>query len=456
MSLTPVHPMSEPSSRRDFLKTSGLLTAGTIAAGSVLSGTMVPKVHAAEDNTIKIGLVGCGGRGRGAVSQALHTQGPTKLVAIGDAFIDRAKSVLEFLQKDEFVAPKLDVGDHVFGDLDNYKKVMDVLSPGDVIILATPPAFRPHYFAYAVEKGLHIFAEKPLAVDTPGCKKILAANEVAKQKNLKVAVGLNNRHYWRTEETIKAIQDGEIGDIIACWVYRLQPEFPFIHNPNLTPLQNQLLGFQNWTWGNGSYMVDWMIHNIDICCWARGEQSPVSIQGQGGRQVRKANDQMYDHCAYEYRFGDGVKMMVQLRQITKAWHSFRAVIQGTKGCAVVGEGVGNPVIYKGLKETPENIVWKPQAAGCDSYQEEHNRLFKAIRENSSWNEIERGVQATFVSIMGRMAVDSGLELSYDTCWNSTYELAPNIENWTLESEPPVKPDENGKYHTAIPGETKEF
>ncbi|MDR1962173.1 MAG: hypothetical protein LBQ50_00125, partial [Planctomycetaceae bacterium] len=191
-------------------------------------------------------------------------------------------------------------------------------------------------------------------------------------------------------------------------------------------------------------------------CWARGEQTPVSVQGQGGRQVRKANDQMYDHCAYEYRFDDGVKMMVQLRQITKSWHSFRSVIHGTKGCAVVGEGVGNPVIYKGLKEIPENIAWKPQAGGCDSYQEEHNRLFQAIREDKTWNEIERGVKATFTSIMGRMAVDSGLELSYDTCWNSTYELAPGIENWTLESEAPVKPDENGIYHTAIPGETKEF
>ncbi len=439
------------TSRRNFLKTSGLLAAGTL-----LSGAAVPKVHAAEDNTIRVGVVGCGGRGRGAVRQAINTPGPTKLVAVGDAFAERAKMTVELLSGDKQVSEKVDVGDNIFGGLDNYKQVMDCLESGDVVVMATPPAFRPHQFAYAVEKGLNVFVEKPLAVDAPGCKKMLAANEIAKKKDLKIAVGLNNRHYWRTEETVKAIQDGEIGDIVACWVYRLENAYPHFHDASKSELQNQLIGFQNWTWGSGSYHVDWMIHNIDVCCWARGEMWPTWVQGQGGRAVRTANDQMFDHSAYEYRFDDGVKMMVQLRQITKTWLQFRSVVQGTKGTAVLGEGVGSPLIYKGYKEIPENILWRPKAEGCDSYQEEHNRLFAAIRENRPYNELERGVKATFTSIMGRMAVDSGQELSYDTCWNSEYELAPGIENWTWDSPAPVAANENGRYPIAIPGETKQY
>ena len=438
------------ASRRDFLKTTGV-----IAAGAALVGAAVPKVHAGESNTIRVGLVGCGGRGGGAIRQALNT-GPTKLVAIGDAFDYRAKNTLAALQKDGHYASKIDCGDRIFGGLDNHKKVIDCLEPGDVVILATPPSFRPHYYAYAVEKGVHAFVEKPVGVDTPGCKKMLAANEIAKQKNLKIGVGLNNRHYFRTEETVKAIQDGAIGEIIACWVYRMHGPFPYINDPKLNAIQNQLLGFQNWTWGSGSFMVDWMIHNIDICCWARGDMLPVSVQGQGGRQVRTSNDQMFDHAAYEYRFDDGVKMMVQLRQIAKTYSSFRSVIHGTKGCAVVGEGVRDPIIYKSLKEASDNIAWKPQADTCDSYQEEHNRLFQAIREDKPWNEIQRGVDATFTSIMGRMAVHSGQELSRETCWASTYEMCPNIENLTMNSEPPVKPNEFGLYTQAKPGETKEY
>lgn len=439
------------SSRRNFLKTSGLL-----AAGGVLAGMAVPKVHAAEDNTIRVGIVGCGGRGRGAIRQAINTPGPTKLVAAGDAFAERAKMAVDLLKGDKQVADKVDADTNIFGGLDNYKQVMDCLSPGDVVVIATPPAFRPHQFAYAVEKGLNIFAEKPLAVDTPGCKRMLAANEIAKEKNLKVAVGLNNRHYWRTEETIKAIQDGEIGDIVSCWVYRLENAYPHFHDPNRSELQNQLIGFQNWTWGSGSYHVDWMIHNIDICCWARGDMWPAWVQGQGGRAVRTANDQMFDHSAYEYCFEDGVKMMVQLRQITKTWLRFRSVIHGTKGTAVLGEGVGDPIIFKGYKEIPENVAWKPKSGGCDSYQEEHNRLFAAIREDRPYNELERGVKATFTSIMGRMAVDSGQELTAETCWNSTYELAPGIENWTWDSPAPVQANDDGRYPIAVPGETKQY
>ena len=440
------------SSRRSFLKSTGLLTTGF-----ALSGLAIPKVHAKEDNTIRVGGIGCGGRGRGAIANAISTPGPTRLVAICDAHIDRAKGTVAGFQKDENLAPKCQgLEDNIFGGLDGYKKVMDVLSPGDVVVLGTPPAFRPLHYAYAVKRGLHVFAEKALAVDTPGCKKMLAANAIAKQKNLKAMVGLDQRHFWRAEETIKKIHDGAIGDIVSCWVYRLQNDYGFHNNPNLSPLQNQLLHYGGYTWLSGSYMVDWMIHNIDICCWTRKEMQPVSVQGQGGRQVRRHPDQMYDHCAYEYCFEDGVKMMVQLRQLSKGWQAFKAVIHGTKGSAVLGEGVGEPAIYKRHRETRQDMVWQSELPGNSTKQEEMNRLFKAVRDDSPFNDIDRGVHASFVSIMGRMAVDSGQELTHETCWNSTYDLCPDIENWTMDSPAPVMPQADGTYPLAIPGETKQY
>lgn len=440
---------SETPTRRDFLKTTGVL-----AAGSLVAGTMAPKVHAAGSDVIKVAMVGCGGRGRGAVKNAISADPGTKLVALADAFEDKANAIAGFMKK-EF-GDRVDTEGRVFSGLDSYKKAMDCLGPGDVVVFATPPAFRPLHFAYAVEKGLNIFAEKPLAVDAPGCRKMLELNEKAKEKGLKVAVGLNNRHYLRTEETVKKIQDGMIGDVVSCWVYRLQQEMSLAKTPDKTAFQHQLLNHNGWTWSSGSFMVDWMIHNVDVCCWARKEMWPVSVEGQGGRQTRTFKDQMFDHCAYEYRFEDGVKMMVQLRQIPKTWMAFRAVIHGSKGCAVVGEGVRDPIVYKTLKEANDNILWKSGLPGDNSYQKEHDRLFKAIRDNKEWNEVDRGVRATFTSIAARMAVDSGQELQLADLWESKYEMTPGIENWTIDGEPPVKPDENGNYALPVPGVTKQY
>ena len=444
--------MSENKSsetRRDFLKQAGLM-----AATGVLAGTAVPKVHAAENNTIRIALIGCGGRGRGAVVDAIQTSGPTRVVALADAFDEKAKSIGDFMQS-QFPG-KIDLGDRMFGGLDSYKKAMDCLNPGDFVILAAPPAFRWLHFEYAVEKGLHVFAEKALAVDAPSCRKMLEINKKALEKKLKVGVGLNNRHYPKTGDAVARIQDGAIGDIISCWVYRLQPEYANVPTPGKTEFQHQLLNFNGFTWVSGSYMVDWMIHNLDICCWARKDSWPVSVQGQGGRQVRRFNDQMYDHCAYEYRFADGVKMMTQLRQIPNTWRSFRAVIQGTKGSAVLGEGVREPLFYKGFKQVKDEIVWKSEMPSGSSYQIEHDGLFDAIRNDKPWNEVERGVQATMVAIMGRMAVDSGREVEAKDAWNSQYDLCPGIENWTLDSAAPIRANADGSYNLATPGVTKEY
>jgi predicted dehydrogenase len=446
------------TSRRNFLKTTGLITAST-----ALIGAGAPKIHAASDNTIRIGLVGCGGRGRGAAIQALRADDLTELVAVGDAFQDRAQGYVAALANDASVASRVKVGDKCFGDLDNYKKVIDALSPGDAVILASPPAFRPLHFEYAVNRGLHIFAEKPLAVDTPGCNRILKANELAKQKGLKCAVGLMMRHHKRTAEIVKAIQDGVIGDIIACNIYRKHGEmFPSFRFPqDATPLHKQLIGFQGFRWGNGGFCVDWLIHTKDVVCWARGdyENAPIaSVFGIGGRSVRTANDQLFDHADYEYQFADGVKMTAQLQHINGTHYYGGAWMFGTKGVARLGEGIMDPKIYKGLKEVKANVIWQPEAKNNDHYQEEHNRFYAAIRNNENWNEIDRGVEATLVSLMGRYATDSGLEVSYEAAKKSEYVMAPGLDTWNLQSEAPVKPDENDSYVYTIakPGTTKEF
>jgi predicted dehydrogenase len=437
--------------RRRFLK-----HTGSIVTAGALTGAAVPMVHAAEDNTINIGLVGCGGRGLGALQQALNADSGIKIYALGDAFQDRAANAAKHLMKDAKIANRADIGDRIFGELDSYKKVIDTLNPGDAVILASPPAFRPLHFEYAVKRGLHIFAEKPLAVDTPGCKKILAANETAKQKNLKVAVGLMMRHHHRTEEAVKAVQDGIIGDIVSCYVYRMHNEFFPPHRNDYTPLQSQLIGFQGFPWGNGGFETDWMIHSVDVACWARGEMLPVSVEGQGGRQVRTVNDQLFDHAAYEYRFDDGVKMVVRLRHQSKTFYYSGDWVYGTKGAARIGEGIMSPKIYKGYKEIPENVIWQPKSNDNNHYQEEHHLFFKAIRSNTTWNEIKRSVDATMTCIMARMAVDSGLEITTQAAWDSTYEMAPGLENWTLSSQAPVLPGQDGRYPLAKPGTTREF
>ncbi|GHT22039.1 streptomycin biosynthesis protein StrI [Planctomycetales bacterium] len=417
-------------------------------------------VHAAENNTINIGVIGCGGRGLGAVNQALTT-GNVKLVAIGDAFEEKASNAANALKRNKSFEGKIADDVAIFSGLDNYKKVMDALNPGDVVLLTTPPAFRPLHFEYAVNRGLHIFAEKPLAVDTPGCKRLLAANKLAQEKNLKIAVGLMMRHHFRTEETIAKIHDGSIGDIVACYVYRMHSEYRPAKPPADSPaakslLQSQIIGFQGFPWGNGGFYTDWMIHSVDVACWARKEMLPVSVEGQGGRQVIEQQNQLFDHAAYEYRFDDGVKMIVQLKHISNTFYQSGDWIFGTKGAARIGETISEPKIYKGYKEDRKNLLWKSEAANNNHYQEEHNRFFAAIRNDKPWNEMQRSVDATLTCLMARMSVDSGQELSREKAWDSTHEMAPGLDNWTFNSEAPVKPNADGTYALAKPGTTKEY
>lgn len=443
-------------SRRDFLTTS-LKTTGVLAAGATFAMS-TPKVHAAEDNTIRIATIGCGGRGNGATRQALRADGNVVLWATADVFEDKVKGSTKAIQKDlenreeskKFNVPE----ERQFSGFDAYKKAMDSLRPGDVVLLATPPAFRPLHFDYAVEKGLHIFAEKPLAVDIPGLKSLRESNKKAQEKGLKVAVGLNNRHYFRTEETIKKIHDGILGDITALWVYRMHPTHKLRDLGNASPLEFQLKHIFNFNWTTGGFIVDALIHNLDVCCWAN-KGLPVAAQGQGGRLLRRDKDQMIDHAAVEYRFEDGKRMMMFAQTIDNTYQSFESIIHGTKGSAVVGEGVGEPRIFSDFNANRQrkDSIWTAESPQNDSYQTEHDRFFKAIRDNQPWNEMETGINATFVPILGRMAMESGQFVTAEQAWNSTFEFAPDIANLSFDGPFPLVPDENGDYPQAIPGKT---
>lgn len=440
---------SGTQTRREFLENS----AKTIA-GLTLAQALMP-VHAAENNTIKIALIGCGGRGTGAAGQALSTKGPTLLWAMADVFDFRLKGSLSSLN--QRFSKQIDVPpERQFIGLDAYKKAMDTLDKGSVVILATPPAFRPIHFEYAVNKGLHVFMEKSFAVDAPGIRRVLKTGELAKEKNLKVAGGLMSRHNKPLEEAIDKIHNGVIGNIITLYAYRMHgPVGLTPKRPNMKELEYQILNYSCFTWLNGSFIVDWLIHNIDVCCWIKNSW-PVSVQGMGGRQVRRDPDQLFDHYFAEYTFADGTRMLAQGRHISQCWDFFGDIVHGTTGSAVLGEGISRPRIFKGHQQNNENIIWQHNGPPFDPYQYEHDLLFDAIRNDKPYNETERCAKSNFTAIMGRMACESGKLITWDEAFNSNLELAPGLENLTLDAPPPesARPDQNGNYPIAMPGRTR--
>jgi len=434
--------------RRDFLKTSALAGAATL-----VSSLGIPAVHAAGSDMIKVALVGCGGRGCGAIRDILSADPGTKFWAAADAFEDRSKGIAYGLR--EALDPeRIDVSDdRIFIGLDAYKSAIDSLDPGDVVILATPEVFRPLHYEYAVKKGVNIFAEKAVGADIPSLRRIRAANEMAKEKGLKVAVGLNNRHYNPTAEAIDAIQNGQLGDITGLWVYRSHAPNGSAPVGDYSPLQYQLRSNFHFDWTSGGWFVGALVHNIDICCWAKNDY-PVSAQGLGGRISRKNKDQLMEIGMAEFTFADGKKMVVQTRNMPNVWHTFQANIQGTKASAQIGEGVGKPQLYQGFDPVSptRKAIWEPKTAPNNSYETEQGCLVKAVREGKTYNEMDYGIQATFFAIMARMAVQTGQWLTTDQVWESQFEYVPNIDTMDINGDAPAMPDADGNYFIPVPGE----
>jgi len=442
---SPLNPSS--SDRRSFLKTSSAATAGV-----ALGGSIARTAHAAGSDEIKLTLIGCGGRGSGAVINLFGTEGNVKLVAVADAFGHKADSMIRSMKTRKEYADKIDVKpEYVFTGLDGYKAAIDN-ADGDLIIIATPPGFKPQQFEYAVNKGKHVFMEKPVASDAPGVRRVLAAVEESKKKNLMVGVGLQRRHEPQYMETIQRIHDGAIGDVISQQVYW---NGGGIWYRNRTAEQNEMQ-FQcnNWyhfNWLSGDQICEQHIHNLDVGCWVK-DMYPVKCNGMGGREQRMEGDptksQIFDHTFCEFTFADGSKMFSQGRHLKGGWTNVSEFAQGTKGMAdPSGQILGN---YEWHYSSDEKRV--------KGHQLEQNDLIAALVRGDVYNEGEYGAKSTFTAILGREACYSAKELKWDELLANGRDLAPNIDELTLESDVPLsaRPDANGEYPIPVPGKYDPF
>ena len=353
-----------------------------------------------------------------------------------------------------------------FIGFDGYKKAMDCLKPGDVVILTTPPAFRWVHYTYAIEKGLNVFMEKPVTVDGPTTRRMLALNDKAIAKDLKVAVGLMCRHCEARRELFDRIQNGEIGDITMMRAYRMAgPTGTAATGPKpegASELLYQISRFHGFLWLSGGAVSDFLIHNIDESCWMKNSW-PVSCKASGGRHYRGDNvDQNFDTYSMEYTFDDGTKLFVNGRTIPGCYQEFASYAHGTKGLGVISSASHWPSrarIYKGHKEDDANIAWQfPQPEKNNPYEDEWKHLIAAIRKNEKYNEVERGCMASIVTSMGRMAAHTGQEMTLEQMMNCEHEFAPDIEKLTMESMSPLQADEEGRYPIPMPGleKTREY
>jgi myo-inositol 2-dehydrogenase / D-chiro-inositol 1-dehydrogenase len=436
------HNSKADTSRRDFLKASTLAAVGSGLVGGLGSFS---GAYAGGDDTIKVGLIGCGGRGSGAAGQALRTKGNVRLVAMGDAFSDRLDAALNRLSK-ELPDRVAVTEDTKFVGFDAYQKVLN--AGVDLVILATPPGFRPIHLEAAVKAGKHVFMEKPVAVDAPGVRQVLAAVEEAKKKNLAVGVGLQRHHQDHYLEAIKPLQDGAIGEIHTARAYwNSSGVWVNPRKPGQSEMEYQMRNWYYFNWLCGDHIVEQHIHNIDVINWIKGSY-PVRAQGMGGRQVRTGKEygEIYDHHFVEFEYEDGSRLFSQCRHIEQCFSSVSEHVVGTKGSADMSDGGGATLVIGG---DTRKIA---KARGRDPYQVEHDDLFAAIREGKPYNEGEYGAMSTMTSILGRMCTYSGKMISMKDALASEISLAP--KEYSFAALPQSLPDAEGRYAIAIPGVTK--
>ncbi len=439
------------NSRRRFLK-----LAGQSAAASTLVGLSVTPCHAAADSTIKLALVGCGGRGTGAVGNAFSTTGgPVKLHAMADLYEPRLTGSLKRLT-DQF-KDKVDVSaDRQFIGFDAYKKAIDSLDPGDVVILTTHAAFRPMHFEYAVSKGVNVFAEKSFATDPVELQRWLKAADLSEKKNLKVGVGFMWRHSKARQEVIQRIHDGAIGEVHTLRIYR-------VHGPVYCPplpkdeneLQFQIQHPNSFTWLSSGFFIDWHCHNVDVACWAKGAW-PVTAQGMGGRCYEQAGNQ-FDHYSVEYTFADGAKLFAFSRHMAGCWNTYSDFAHGSKGSAVIMSNLAKPrpKIYKGHNMVSENVVWDYRQAEQNPYVVEWQVLLDSIRDDKPHNESRRAGEADAVALMGRIATHTGATITWDQVMQSKFQFVTDIDKMTYDTPAPIRAGSDGIYAAPQPGITKE-
>jgi predicted dehydrogenase len=425
-------------------------------------------VHAEGSSLIQVALVGCGGRGTGAAENALSSHGgPLKLVAMADVYEDKLNRSFDALTRAH--GDKVDVPqDRKFIGFDGYKKALDVLKPGDIAIFTTPPAFRWVHFTYAIAKSLNVFMEKPVTVDGPASRKMLKLAEEAQAKNLKVGVGLMSRHSRAMQELFQRIQDGEIGDIILLRGYRMHGPAGSAASTKWPGSPSELLWqirhFHSFLWASGGCYSDFYIHHIDHLCWMKNAW-PVKAQALGGRHYKSDSngnpyvDQNFDAYSVEYTFGDGSKMIMDGRCMNGCNDIYSSYAHGSKGMAIVSKSsdCGLPSsTFKGQNPSRSSQIWtsKVEDSQRDPYTNEWNDLMEAIRNDKPYSEVKRGVEASLVTSMGRMAAHTGLEISFDDMLNCEHEFGPGVDKLTMDSASPLVADKDGRYPQPEPGRTK--
>jgi predicted dehydrogenase len=419
---------SKSMSRRDFIRNSAasavLLGAGTMG--------LSPGVFAAGSDEIKVGVIGCGGRGTGAALDCIKSSPGIKVVALGDLFKDRVDGCFNKLTTNEELKGKVDLTpDRCFTGFDNFEKV--IASGVDMVILASPPGFRPTHVEAAVNAGKHVFMEKPVAVDGPGVRTILQCGEIADQKKLGIVTGTQRRHQAGYVETMKRIHDGAIGEILAAqcywntgglWMHPRQPEW--------TDMEWQVRNWLYFTWLSGDHIVEQHVHNLDVVNWAM-QAHPITCVGMGGREVRTdpGYGHIFDHFVVEYEYPSGARMMSMCRQIDGCCNNVSERVIGTKGSSNCADRIS------GANE------WKYEGPGCNPTVQEHADLIKSIRDGKPLNEAQRIAESCLTAIMGRMSAYTGQEVAWEQALNSKEDLTPA----KLEFGPlPVAP-------VAVPGKT---
>jgi predicted dehydrogenase len=468
-------------SRRSVLKTSGetalaaaLTGVGTNAlaaeklAAAKPSTRPIPAVHVAENGTIRVALIGCGGRGTGAAINALSVPngGPIELVAMADVFPEKLDTVHKTLttQATKLKCPgKIDVPkERRFSGFDAYKKAVDCLRPGtgDVAIFATPPAFRWVHFGYAIKKNVNVFMEKPVTVDGPTSRKMLELGDESVKKGMKVGVGLMCRHCVARQKLYDRIQDGAIGEILLLRAYRQAGPTGSAFCPPMPSSWDkgevlyQIKNFHGFLWASGGAFSDFLIHNIDESCWMKNAW-PIKAEAAGGRHYKTGYvDQNFDSYSVMYTFADGTKLQLEGRTIPGCKNEFASYAHGSRGLAVISTAGHSPAkcrIYRGQNMVNEDLVWSFTGSEPKPHQLEWDHLIDAIRNDRPYNEVRRGVEASVVTSMGRMAAHTGREITYDQMLACTHEFAPDIETLSVDGPAPVEADEDGEYPVPQPG-----
>jgi predicted dehydrogenase len=418
-------------SRRDFLKTT------TVAAGAALAGGLVvPAVHAAGSDTIKVGLIGCGGRGTGAAENVLNAAKGVTLYAMGDAFKFQAEGCQNHLTRwiegdGKGTGNSVDVQGRVFDGLDAYKKVID--SGVDYVILATPPGFRANHIEYVVAKGKTLFTEKPVGVDGPSLRKVFKAYDDAKAKGLAIAAGTQRRHQAPYIDTIKAIHDGAIGDIVSGRVFWMQGIL-WARDPRpemTTDVAKQMWNWYNYTWVCGDHIVEQHVHNLDVANWAIGTH-PESATGMGFRtRTDPRYGHIYDFFGIDYAYPKDVHVLSMCRQISGCKDEVGEHIYGTKGyCHVNAYRINGKGVAK--------------RGGIDPYVQEHTDLIESVRSGKPINELKNVAESTLTAILGRMSAYTGKQVTWEQALNSELKLMPDDLDWDTKLP---------EWHLAIPGKT---